>query len=140
MNPEPSTPDYTPTTKTTTTSRPQTKTTKTTTTKTSTPTTTLKPLKSRIDDAAELTLEELMATKPALKYVNPNLKDERLTGEDQIEIDSKRETSVEEDGKPVLPGFFQDIVDVLGVLRFGSETFVDYIQEIDFGNQLKEGE
>ena len=99
----------------------------------------MKPLKSRIDDAAELTLEELMATKPALKYVKPYLKDERLTGEDQIEIDSKKETSVEEDGKPVLPGFFQDIVDVLGVLRFGSETFVDYIQEMDFGNQLKEG-
>lgn len=38
-----------------------------------------------------------------------------------------------------LPGFLQDIVDVLSVLRFGSNQFLDYIQTEDFSKEFNEG-
>lgn len=44
-----------------------------------------------------------------------------------------------EEEEQKLPSFIQDIVDVLSVLRFGSNDFLEYVQNTDFLNEFDDG-
>ncbi len=46
----------------------------------------------------------------------------------------------EEGGEEVLPAFLQDIVDVLSVLRFGSNDFLRYVQSADIRDAFDKGQ
>lgn len=66
-----------------------------------------------VDPAREMALKKLMATK-----------------------EKKKEVRKEDDKLPV---FLEEIVDVLGVLRFGSNEFLDYIQSANIRDAFNEG-
>ncbi len=46
----------------------------------------------------------------------------------------------DEEGEEVLPAFLQDIVDVLSVLRFGSNDFLRYVQSADIRDAFDKGQ
>ncbi len=54
------------------------------------------------------------------------------------ELNEEPEARIADEGEQQLPGFLQDIVDVLSVLRFGSHEFLEYIQTEDIRREFDE--
>ncbi len=61
---------------------------------------------------------------------------EEDSGTDSVEVAVRKG---EGEGEENLPGFLQDIVDVLSVLRFGSNDFLQYIQDVDIKAAFNDG-
>lgn len=142
----------TPTTSVTTTTTTATTTTSVTTTTTSTPTTTTTPfippdhwVKHEkchlVGDNGPLFKSIVVCVE---EYVDPatldgDVEKNKVVRKSEI-IEAPEVRTINEDEEAKLPAFLQDIVDVLSVLRFGSNDFLEYIQNDMISQDIKDGE